>query len=248
MLGALLLGELVVHVLHHVVVFGMHHEHPAAVLHLLHQVGEMAHADAALLGEVGGAYVGGENLEAGIACLHCFAHLGVNHVGLDFGEEHDVIAVVAIGIALPAAVALGDGGFDAAAGAHDGKVENRGGAAEEGCAAHLLRGSGLLAGHSHDGGGDVGVGFDASWDDHLAQGIEHLAYLCVQRPLLGHCHNLAALNADVPSTDAPRRYDHATPNHHVNHGASSCCLGLTQANIPHRRLLPTPAVLLAAFR
>ena len=111
-----------------------------------------------------------------------------------------------------------------------------------------LRGSGLLAGHSHDGGGNVGVGFDASRDDHLAQGIEHLAYLCVQRPLLGYCHNLAALNADVPSADAPRRYDHATSNHHVNHGASSCCLGLTQANIPHRRLLPTPAVLLAAFR
>ena len=216
-LGLLPFRQLAVHVLHHVVVLGVDHQHGAMPLHLLHQVVHVAGAHhAGFPGHAGGPDVGGENLDAGETVLDVLAHLPQDVVG-NVAQQHQVVGVVGVGVALPDAGPFLDGLADVDAGELDGKVQDGGGAAEEGRPAHLLRGRRFQVALAHDGSIDVGVGFNAAGHHHLAGGVNDPGRLFGEGVVGGHGDNLLALNGNVPVAHSPGRNHLSVADNQVKH-------------------------------
>ena len=216
-LVAFLALQLFVHILHHVVVLGVDEEHRVVALDDCHQVVEVSHADfAGFAGHFGRADVGGEYFDAGPAVLDVLVEGFEGALG-DFAEEHQVVGVVGVGVAAPGAGSFLDGVGDGVAGVMDGEVQQGGGAAEEGGAADLLRRRGAEVAGAHNGGVNVGVGFDAAGDDHLAGGVDDAGDIVGHGVGGGDGDDFFALDADIPVADAPGGDDLAAADNQVQH-------------------------------
>jgi hypothetical protein len=66
---------------------------------------------------------------------------------------------------------------------------------------------------SHDWGGDVGMGFDASWNHDFPAGIDGPPHIIGDRAGSGHCYDFFPLDRDVPIADTPRRNNLAATDH-----------------------------------
>ena len=177
----------------------------------------MAHADhAGLAGHLGGPDVGGENLDRSKAVFDVLVE-GFQRVGGDFAQKHQMVGVVGVGVAPPVVGPFLDSGGDVDAGVLDGEVHEGGGAAEEGGAADLLGGSGTQVAWPHDGGGDVGVGFDAAGDDDLASGVDNPSHLFGEGVGGGDGDDFIALDGNIPIADAPGGYHLSVADNQVQH-------------------------------
>ena len=181
----------------------MDEEHGVVALDDLHKVVQVAHTDfAGFAGHFGRSDVGGEDFDAGPAVLDVFVQGFQGALG-DFAQEHQVVGVVGVGVAAPGVGAFLHGFGDGVAGVVDGEVQQGGGAAKEGGAADLFRGCGAEVAGAHNGGVDVGVGFDAAGDDDLAGGVNDAAYVVGHSVGGGDGDDFFALDADIPVAHAP---------------------------------------------
>ena len=223
--SAFFLGQLAVHMLHHIIVFGVHQQHGVQPLHFLHQVVQVAHPHHP--GFAGGgrrADVGGEDLDGGKAVFHGLVQRADDVLG-DFAQQHQMVGIIGVGIAAPDLGTFLNGLGDVDAGILDGEIEQGGGAAEQGGAADLLRRGGLEVAVAHDGGGDVGVGFDAARHHHHSAGVDDAPGLVAHGAGRRHRHDFLALHRHIPVADAHGRDHLPAANNQIQHSATSCQVG-----------------------
>ena len=209
------------HVLHHVVLFGMNQQHGIGFSDPGHQIAKVPGADHA--GHVTGRRrtdIGGENLEGGKAILHRLVNR-VDHLGGNVAQEHQMVGVVGIGIALPDIGPLGDGPGNIPAGIQDREVQQSGGAAEQGGAADLLGRSGEKIAPTDDGSRDMSVRFDAAGHHHHPGGVDNPSGLASQNARRGHGHYLFSPDRHVPHPDTGGGDHRPARNDQVQHSGSN---------------------------
>ena len=100
-LGPLLAGQLLVHVLDHIVIFSVDQQHGVHPLDLFHQVVQVSGAHhAGLAGGGWGPDIGGENLNAWVPIFHGLVQRTQN-LRWDGAQQHQMMRVVGVGITLP---------------------------------------------------------------------------------------------------------------------------------------------------
>ena len=215
--GPPLPDQLLVHVLDHVVLFGMNQQHGVQFPDPGHEIVEVPGADHA--GDVacgGRTDLGGEDLESGKALLHSFADR-VDDLWRDGAEEHHMVGVVGIGIAPPDTGPLLKGPGDVQTLIHHREVQQGGGASEQRGAADLLRRSRQEIAAADDRSGDVSVRLDAARDHDHPRGVNGLTAVTRQDARRGDGHDLFSLDRHVPHPDAHGCDDSPSSNDQVQH-------------------------------
>ena len=208
--------------LHHIVVLGVDQQHGAQALDLGHQVVKMSRADHARLAGGGGRPdVGGEYLDAGEPVLHELMQRAEDVLG-NLAQHHQVVGVVGVGVALPDPGALGDGLGNVNSGVLYGEVHQRRGAAEKRGATHLRRRSGGEIPVSHDGRGDMGVGFNAPRHNHLARCVNDAAGLVAHGARCCNRYDSFALHRHVPVSHSHGGNNLPASDNQVQHKKAPC--------------------------
>ena len=115
-LGAPFPDQLLVHMLYHVVLFGMNQQHGIQLPDFAHKIAEVPGADHAGYVACGRRTdLGRKNLEGGETILHRLVNRA-DDLGRNVAQEHHMVGVIGKGIALPDAGPLLDGLGDVDAG------------------------------------------------------------------------------------------------------------------------------------
>ena len=134
-------------------------------------------------------------------------------------QQHKVVGIVRVGVPLPDAGPFLDGLADVDARILDGKVQDGGGAAEQGRPAYLDRGRCFQVPVPHDGSIDMSMGFNAPGHYYLPRSVNDAGCLFRQGMVGGHCDDLFSLDRHVPVAHTPGRNYLAIADYQVKHTA-----------------------------
>ncbi len=161
-------------------------------------------------------YVGGEYLDGSEAVLYVLVQ-GLQKRGRDFPQQHQMVGIVGVGVALPDRGALLNGLTDVDARVLDGEIHQRRGAAEKGGAAYLLGRGRLQVARPHYRRRDVRVGLDAPGYYDLAGGVDDPSHIIGQGAGGGHRDDFLSLHRHIPIPHSPRGDYFSASNNQVQH-------------------------------